>query len=427
MRDVEIVQKCLILLNLEFVEFMPDWQYYTHSISGIAVRFFRCYYNNLKIDLHLDTVIDDLLRSAYYGGRCEVFGNPSCGYIYHFDFTGMYTSRLHEIYPIDRGSYTSSPKKISDFGFYSVKVCSPKIDIPILPYRCPSTGKLLFPTGVFSGIYWGEELNLFIKNGGVILDVYWGYEYKHSGKPFIDFAEICTNLRKRGALAHIVWKLIPNSFIGRLGLKKDSDKTVIESIHNYNPLDPNIIYDKKINNFYIVKYRNTSSSKSSLFSNVAYAAITTAKARILWWTAAQDVISNGGRLLYCDTDSLFIEYKKNVTGESHGVITWDNKKDMILDDALFATNKAYAVKRGSLWEVKIKGVPKDSVSIDDFKNIYNNRLHHTITCDYFSKKNLIIDIKEVLKIINIANYDKRIWIDRTTTEPLYVNEDTLNK
>ena len=37
-------------------------------------------------------------------------------------------------------------------GFYFIKVRS-DMSLPILPYRCEKTGKLLFPNGIFEGIY----------------------------------------------------------------------------------------------------------------------------------------------------------------------------------------------------------------------------------------------------------------------------------
>jgi DNA polymerase elongation subunit (family B) len=51
-----------------------------------------------------------------------------------------------------------------------------------------------------------------------------------------------------------------------------------------------------------------------------HAAIITSKARIKLYKTFQDISKNNGRLLYCDTDSVFVAYKKNVIGETHGNI-----------------------------------------------------------------------------------------------------------
>jgi hypothetical protein len=44
---------------------------------------------NKFIKLNIKTEDDNLIRPAYYGGRCEVFGNPIKGdFVFHYDFSG---------------------------------------------------------------------------------------------------------------------------------------------------------------------------------------------------------------------------------------------------------------------------------------------------------------------------------------------------
>jgi hypothetical protein len=113
-----------------------------------------------------------MIRPAYYGGRCEVFGNPySDDYIFHFDFSSMYTNRLKDEFPYGEYKTIKKPKNFKKMGFYYVRVKSEINPIPILPFRCKKTNKLLFPNGEFSGLYWFEELELFEKNGGIILEI----------------------------------------------------------------------------------------------------------------------------------------------------------------------------------------------------------------------------------------------------------------
>jgi DNA polymerase elongation subunit (family B) len=59
---------------------------------------------------------------------------------------------------------------------------------------------------------------------------------------------------------------------------------------------------------------------SKFKKNVGVAAAITAKARVKLYNAQEDVINNGGRLLYSDTDSIFAAYKTNVLDEKHGII-----------------------------------------------------------------------------------------------------------
>ena len=47
------------------------------------------------------------------------------------------------------------------FGFVEARVmCPDSIKVPLLPYKDPKTGTLLFPTGSFTGVYFTEELKL---------------------------------------------------------------------------------------------------------------------------------------------------------------------------------------------------------------------------------------------------------------------------
>jgi hypothetical protein len=104
----------------------------------------------LNININLDLKI----RSAYYGGRCEVFGNKyKDDFVYHYDFSGMYSNRLLEEYPIDDPVEIIDPINITQPGFYYVDIYSSNFEIPILPYRTENLNKLIFPNGNFSGVY----------------------------------------------------------------------------------------------------------------------------------------------------------------------------------------------------------------------------------------------------------------------------------
>jgi hypothetical protein len=124
-----------------------------------------------------------------------------------------------------------------------------------------------------------------------------------------------------------------NNFLyGRLGLNDPDEHTFFineaefDQYINWRKYDiKNII---KINNIYLISVNLTNkvkidfnlSTSSKLKKNVGIAAAITAKARIKLYSAQDDVIKNGGRLLYSDTDSIFAAYTKNVLNETHGTI-----------------------------------------------------------------------------------------------------------
>lgn len=425
-RDVYITQLFMFKINEELKNIYPGWWIWCYTISGLALRIFDKNFNK-HIKLNLSKVDDDLFRPAYYGGRCEVFGNPIKGdLIFHYDFSGMYTNRLKEIFPFGDYEILYDPLDISNPGFYSVEVESKSMKIPILPYRCKETKKLLFPNGRFSGVYWYEELHLFIKNGGKVLKIHWGALFKKEDYIFKDFSEFCIENRKKSKLNKILWKLIPNSFIGRLGLKSSEEKTLIIKDSDYNPIKYDVISDKKINDQWLVTIRE-SGEVGKINNNVIYPSIITSKARIIWWVNANEIIKNGGRLLYCDTDSMFVSFKRNVIGEKHGDIEWeDNFNDTIIERACFAGNKAYAIISNGKTNIKIKGIKNNELSFTEFEEKFYKSESIDFKFDFFDKRLFNMKISEVIKNIKFSNYDKRHFSkDKKFTESINIFEDTL--
>ncbi len=419
-RDVTIVQNFLTKINEQIHPFHSQWFNDTYSISGLALKIFYNNFNTYNIPHSIDIKISNLIRPAYYGGRCEVFGNPTLtDQIFHFDFSGMYSNRLKELFPYGEPFNNNNPTDCHRPGFYYITISS-DLQIPILPYRHPKTNKLLFPNGSFSGLYWYEEINLFIKNNGKIKKIHWSIEFKQQAFLFKEFAETCISLRKKTTTGEILWKLIPNSFIGRLGLKETNEETVIIHDSFYEPFNMNVIIDKKINNQWIVRIKKE--RKKPIKNNVIYPAIITAKARILWWESAQIVINNGGRLLYCDTDSIFVAFNKNVIGETHGVIHWTEESK--IEKACFATNKVYCIQSKNITTTKMKGVSNKNIdnNFENFLKFFLQNEKKKISTIIFNKGFLKMQISEINKVIDFSNYDKRIFINKKyDTIPIKIN------
>lgn len=423
LRDCSITQMFMIEINKEINDIYPGWWIWIYTISGLSLKIFEKKFNNV-VKMKMNIKEDDLIRPAYYGGRCEVFGNPyKDDYIFHFDFSSMYTNKLKEEFPYGDYKIIKNPKSFKKIGFYLVTVNSNINKIPILPFRCKETNKLLFPNGHFSGLYWYEELKLFVENGGVISKIELGIVFSKKGFIFKNFSNFCIENRKKSDLNKILWKLIPNSFIGRMGLKPKEEKTLILNKNEYKPWEYDVISDKKINEQYLVRIR-TKDNIEKISNNVIYPAIITSKARILWWKTAKDLVNNGGRILYCDTDSIFVSFKKNIIGEVHGNLKWvDNNKDTIIDQACFAGNKIYYLKIKNKTITKIKGIKNNEISFEEFEKRFENSDKIEFNFDFFNKKLLNIKIEEIVKKISLDHYDKRIFDEKKKeTEPIYINE-----
>jgi hypothetical protein len=123
------------------------------SISSLSLEIFKKKFNKLNLETRLEKKNDKVIREAYFGGRCEVFGNAKKDEkIFHFDFTGMYSEVMKENFCFGKIKIKKNVKKINIPGFYEVTLKSENMDLPVLPFR-NSEGKLLFPNGRWKGIY----------------------------------------------------------------------------------------------------------------------------------------------------------------------------------------------------------------------------------------------------------------------------------
>lgn len=424
-RDVKICHLFLQKVALSLLKDYEIWKGYKYSISGISWSIFVKKYWKKDFALRLSVGEDSMVRPAYYGGRCEVFGNTEDGEkTYHFDFKSMYTRQLKKKFPKGKFNLVTKINKIKKPGFYSINVIS-KMETPVLPYR-DANGKLFFPNGKFSGLYWYEEIELFTKKGGRVEKINWGLEFEEEGYLFEEFAEKCLERRKEDLASDIMWKLVPNTFIGRLGIRPSYEKTIIIDEKNYDPTDIRVIGDRKIGKTYIVKMKDFDSDLKSS-GNVVFPAIVASKARIEWYESAEEVIKGGGRLLYCDTDSIFAAFKKDVKGERHGSVEWDNSTIL---ESCFAGAKIYSLKYEKNTKVVIKGIPKKKIDLDfeKFKRLFLEQKKKNFRNYEFINSFFEIKIEEIEKSIDFGGYDKRIFNDKKTrTQAVEIYENTLYK
>lgn len=412
-QDVNITKKFMTIIFENFREYEKNFHTKCFSISKLSISVFLHIYPKNKI--FADTEEDSILRYGNYGGRCEVFGNLRQGEkLYHFDFSGMYANRLSEEYPVGKGKLVKNIDFKNQPGIYCVHVIS-NMYIPILPLRLD---KLYFPNGEFETVTSHHELKLFIENGGIIKNIKWGYVYEKEERIYKNFAEFCIRKRKEGKELGLVWKLLVNSFIGRMGMNNSHTKTIIMKEADLNSLKMTVLSAKIINKIAIAEIICINKEKSK--GNVIIPLITTSKARVMWWRLANKVMNSGGRILYCDTDSIYMAHKEKISffcGEY-----WESLKD-----GVFVSSKSYMYLKNNNEEItKIKGISnKGEIRFETFKkNFYENKNIET-GIKFWSKKNLKISIHDLRKETNLSNYDKRIFnkdkTDSTAIVKVYPN------
>lgn len=440
LNDVVILKKVLDDVIMCFKNFkkkiMPMFDR-SYSIPSFSHKIFYKYYNVMKIDKKISLEMHTYIKNSYYGGRCEIFGNANDDEITHyFDYSGMYGQCMQQKFPYGKARLYMDHLDISKIGFHYIKFKS-DMHMPVLPVHY--NGKLMFGNGVLEGLYWYEEIMLFVEMGGCVIEIKYSIIYESEDYVFTKFVEDFSELRNEGGYKKIIGKLIINSLYGSFGMKEDLYFTTITfSEKEFNDIieHTNVKSYCKLNNCYMIDiYKDHLSSR--LYNkfdkmwdtayhtrNIAYASIISAKARCKLYNAFLNVMNDGGRLLYCDTDSIFAAYKINKRNDSCADVTWLET----YDDSCFILPKFYALKSSTNVIIKTKGVSNHEFEYDYIVNkFYNNDkliLNETVfnRCNY-KLKNFTIE-----KNIWLGIYNKRIFsLDKKYTTPVYINLDDKEK
>ena len=392
------------------------------SSPSLSIKIFIKNYSKNKISFNLKSTEKKMIKNSYFGGRCEVYGNPSKKEkIFHYDFSGMYAQCMTEKFPYGNCYIIENPKNLLNPGFYYIEYISNNF-IPVLPHRSNINNKLMFTNGLNKGFFWFEEINLFLKMGGVIKNIELGLIYEKYDYLFRDFVEDFTELRKENDIMNTFGKLVINSLYGRLGMNDMESETLVieknEFEEIYNSINKKILSFNVINDCVIVELKTD--KKIRVKGNIALASSITSKARIKLYHAQQDVTKNGGKLLYSDTDSVYACYDRDVYKEKHGILDWSQDKKRI-KDAVFISSKTYAVKYEDNSEsVKIKGFDNKLIDFNDLKTkFYKKERFLNFENRYISKKNMEMFNIENTKNLSLNSYDKRRFSeDFLYTEPL---------
>lgn len=425
-----------IMKNVNKVLKDKDARWHTKaSLPSISKNLFLSKYNFHDFKFNSDITRDQMVRESYFGGRCEIFGNPYTGseQIFHMDFDNMYGELLKENFPTGDLIRKNHVDAIKESDFYFAEVIS-NLKLPVLPYKYENKG-LIFPNGKFKGLYSGAELQLFKEMGGEILNIEFSLNFDGPEKKlFMDFSEEL--IRERKKINSYIWKKLLVSFYGRLGMKPIDTESKIIKKSDYSKLNHKLI----INEVWIEDYCFTELEieNPTVVSRVEYASLITSKARILLYKTLKKVENEGGRLLYCDTDSVFAAYPSNFN-KKKSAINWDDSQ---ISDAVFGNIRAYSLlfknkntprgkskEKYSLtdWETKVAGIPRNSINFNEFKE----RFYST---NYMGKSWIqLFNYNENLKyyhnwntpssvgMLYLTKYEKREFSsDKKKTKTLYI-------
>lgn len=292
---------------------------------------------------------------------------------------------------------------------------------PVLPYHY--NGKTIYPVGTWKGVYFSEELKAVIKLGYQITLIR-GYEFTKTDL-FSNYVNTFYEMKRTstGSEKHIA-KYLLNNLYGYFGrkqiniitqnVKKDNLEPilltrVVKSIMNITKDYSTVLSYSNINYKLLSQLNNELTSNIENFhtpikSNVAIAAAVTAYARIIMIPFKIDP-----NTLYTDTDSSFTTapIDPELLGDMLGQMK-DEMKGVLIQEALFLGPKKYGYwyydELGNKVEKSVfAGVPRDSLTFEEIKNIFmGETITKNVSNRFFKSFNdLNIDIKNTF--ITIKN------------------------
>lgn len=317
----------------------------------------------------LTTYINPELERAYYGGRVEVFHKGYIEDLVVSDINSSYPNVMrNRSYP-DTGTLTKSSIRTHEYGVGRFRVQVPKnLYIPVLPYRT-ETGRLFFPTGTFEGFWCYAEVRHAQEHGCKILKEYDGVGTNISCAPFVEFVDEFYNQRLimkerlsknkadlEAATESEQLKGILNNLYGKFFQHHEREliKRRPASGRDLEPLGD--VKHSRLGPFHCYKELT---GKPARTANYLWALYVTTYARLDLHRHMMSVERQGGKMVYCDTDSVM--YKG-----SHVRLDIGNRLGQLdretYDLGVFRQAKGYLLceKKGKQYEIQkvaCKGVP----------------------------------------------------------------------
>lgn len=352
-RDVEILWKFMDRLQDLYLELGTRL---APTAPGSAMALYRNWtpeYCSKRVDLPLLNV----LKTSYYGGRTEAFYRGSYSNTFHYsDVHSMYPWAMQGDFPNFHIWKPRAPKE-SECGIVDATVRVLKSEfMPPLPVRGE---RLLFPAGTFRGTWTREELDA---SGASIEKIHNGITFPVSAGPVLrQYTDRLYKLRlaAKNPFEKWLYKILMNSLYGKFA-SAPSLWTLIsedEYVENSGPgrgecyCNARKIWDGSV---YLVQ---EAMDGYPIHTNYIWPALITGRARSRLFNDGKRLRSSGGRLFYCDTDSLIYSGKENL-GNDPALGQWGTETHKSGTDLEIRGPKMYRIGD----EYRVKGVPASSVS-----------------------------------------------------------------
>lgn len=322
MQDAKIVYTFMAMIQERL---NADGLSLTLTVGSMAMADYTTNYLPSK----LRTWNSKLCLEAYYGGRVELFYKGFCeGPIYYADINSSYPSVMRDLEYPDTSRVEPSTLASHHYGVGRFTVEVP-LDcfVPPLPFHSPE-GRLFFPTGTFEGVWTYAEVRYAMTLGVKIISESTGEGCRYGCRPFVSFiddnyakrqdAKASREKKKLAKLStneedfdDLYYKLKMNNLYGKFSQHKDKTVMVRRKLTPSKAEALGLYKESKIGPFYHYKVRRTEAPKTA---NYMWGTYVTSYARISLLKKLYAVHKAGGKLLYCDTDSVMFENEGGLAG-----------------------------------------------------------------------------------------------------------------
>lgn len=334
---------------------------------------------------------DFILKTAFLGARIEVLANiknvDEDKRVVEVDMPGAYYSTLRHIFPIGTVNLEEYPKdcKIIEDEFYECVVNYISNELPVLPLKYK--GGLIFPVGDFKGVWRGEELLLFIEQGGVIKKIEKRFFWEKYEPCFNKLCDVIDNFKDKEFRWYL--KKVKTNIFGNFAKKEKTSSMITVENGAVN------------SQTHVLKYN----------TNYFIASIITSKIRVYMYRLYLVLKKEKTLVLSINTDSITMYLSLNEFNEiskkyPQYELIWNKKK--IYKEILYINNKHVIITNES-----------DNQILDSYGNSYSSLEYIKIRKKFHSYNHDTYSINN--KKFFFSSYDKRIWnVKRYSTSPIYV-------
>jgi hypothetical protein len=404
------------------------------STASLSLKIFRTNYLNFNIPV-LNNQLDKFVRFSYYGGATDYYKKYGKD-LFYYDVNSLYPFVMLKDMPFKPLKWYEDMSEIkleTFFGFALARVeCSSNVKLPVLPFKSRTIDqRVLYPRGIFTEVYFSEELKL-AENLGYKIKLLKGQSFTRAKmfNPYIEDFYLIKKAANAETPERFIAKLHLNTLYGIFGKTRDILETKIINIKDLTKylitrvvetiveiqFDLVILLLKNRRNTEALqslkgRYFPSESIKSKysiVKSNVAIASAVTAYARC---EMIKYKCCEGIQVYYSDTDSIVTDKPLPTSSEIGGlkneILKYDAEQ---ISEGYFIGTKEYALKivnkKGKeIILTTFAGVKKNSLTWSEILQIVNGE---TLTVKSYNRfyrlfQTLTIKIKDVVETKIKAN------------------------